>query len=733
MTRKTPIERYRNIGIIAHVDAGKTTTTERILYYTGKGYKMGEVHDGNATTDYMDQERERGITITSAATTVFWKSTNMFPKSTEPKITHIDKKTGKVVPVEYQINIIDTPGHIDFNIEVNRSLRVLDGAIVVFDGVAGVEPQSETNWRLADQYNVPRFCFINKMDRNGANFLRCVDMISNRLGATPLVTQVPIGVYNSFCGLVDLTKMIALFYHDDELGASWDEVAVDSDDFQERISKLDLLDADKELLASITSMRETLVETAASVDDDAIEQYFENNDLNYDTLIKCIRQGTISGEFTPILCGSAFKNKGVQPLLDAVINYMPSPIDVEAISTFNNEGEKTGSRESTDDAPFSALAFKILDGQFGSLTFARVYSGSIAKGDTVMNSVRGKKERLGRMVEMHADDTSEIDVAYAGDIIAFIGLKDTVTGDTLCSMSEPCILESMMFPEPVIDISVEPKSKADQDRMSIALNKLSKEDPSLRLTSDKETGQTILSGMGELHLEIIVERMKREFNVRCNIGKPQVKYRETISRMVEHEHLHEKQTGGSGQYAKMKAILEPGKRGDGFVFINRIKGGAIDTDYISAVERGIRLRSQNGVIAGFPTVDFTVTLIDGKTHAVDSSAFAFELAARDWFVDAARKARPILLEPIMKIKVVTPSDYLGDILGDLSRRRGNITNQDTMPGSGVSIECMVPLNEMFGYVTSLRSLSQGRATSTMEFNNYSVVPRNVLEQLRESE
>jgi len=702
MARKMPLEKYRNIGIIAHVDAGKTTTTERILYYTGKAYKIGEVHDGQATTDYMDLEKERGITITSAATTVFWK--------------------------DHQINIIDTPGHIDFNIEVNRSLRVLDGAVVIFDGVAGVEPQSETNWRLADQYNVPRMCFINKLDRDGANFLNCIEMIKDRLNAVPLVTQLPIGRYQSFIGIVDLIKMIALIYDGDDLGATWKEIPVSSIEFSELINKSNLVLEDKELLQQINEYREKLIEEAASVDDEAMEEYFENNDLTYETLIKCIHQGTVKNIFVPVLCGSAFKNKGVQPLLDAIVDYLPNPFEVSAIKTLDNNGEIIGERKSSDNEPFAALAFKIIEDKFGTLTFARVYSGIAKKGDTVLNTTRNKKERLGRIVEMHADNKIDIDEIVAGDIVAFIGLKETITGDTLASISKPCILERMVFPEPVLDIAVEPKTKADQDKMSLALGKLAREDPSLKLTSDSETGQTILSGMGELHLDVIVNRMKREYKVDCFVGAPQVKYRETINKKIEHYHSRHKQTGGAGQFAEMKIIMEPAERGSGFIFVNQIKGGVIPSEYIPAIEHGIKEASQSGVIAGYPFMDFKITLIDGKSHDVDSSTMAFELAARDCFKEAARKAEPILLEPIMKVEVLTPNDYMGDVMGDLQKRRGLIQNQEPK-GNGVAIIANIPLAEMFGYTTSLRSITQGRATSTMEFDSYSIVPQNILEDI----
>lgn len=703
MARKISMEHYRNIGIIAHVDAGKTTTTERILYYTGKGHKIGEVHDGDTTTDYMDQERERGITITSAATTVFWKGN--------------------------QINIIDTPGHVDFTIEVNRSLRVLDGAVVVFDGVAGVEPQSETNWRLADQYNVPRMCFVNKLDRDGANFLRCVDMIKDRLGADPLVTQLPIGSYNTFEGIIDLTTMKGFFYHGEDSGATWDEIDVNSEEFKIRVAALDLTQEDQIIIESIHEYREKMVEAAASVSEEAIEKYFEEMDLDYKTLIACIRRGTIEGVFTPVLCGSAFKNKGVQPLLDAVVNYMPAPNDVESIRTLDEEGEPVGVRKSNDDEPFAALAFKIIEDQFGTLTFARVYSGKTQKGSGIYNSTQHRRERIGRICEMHANSRVDIDEIVAGDIIAFVGLKNTTTGDTLCAIDKPCILERMIFPEPVIDIAVEPKTKSDQEKMSIALGKLVREDPSLRLETDQESSQTILSGMGELHLDIIIDRMRREYNVECNVGKPRVAYRETIMQEVTHSHTRKKQTGGSGQYAEMKIVLLPAERGEGFVFINEIKGGNIPTEYIPAIEHGFREQAKSGILAGFPCVDFKVRLFDGKYHDVDSSTMAFELAARDCFKEAVAKARPVFLEPMMKIEVITPEDYVGDVIGDLTRRRGLVQGQEPR-GNGTAVNAIVPLSSMFGYTTDLRSMSQGRATSTMEFNRYDTVPANFAEIIK---
>lgn len=705
MARRTPLSMYRNIGIIAHVDAGKTTTTERILYYTGKGHKIGEVHDGEATTDYMEQEQERGITITSAATTVFWK--------------------------DHRVNIIDTPGHVDFTIEVNRSLRVLDGAIVVFDGVAGVEPQSETNWRLADQYNVPRMCFINKMDRDGADFQRCVDMISNRLNATPLITQIPIGSYDRLAGIVDLVNMTALFYHNEDSGATWDEVDPLSDEFKERVSKLDLLENEALLLDQIKELRMQLLETAAGEDENAMEYYFENETLQLDDLILCIRKGTINGTFVPILCGSAFKNKGVQPLLDAVVNYMPAPTDVENIKTMDEEGNVTGERKTGDAEPFSALVFKIINDKFGSLSFARVYSGHASKGTSLLNSSRGKTERIGRIVEMHANSREDVNEVFAGDIVAFVGLKDATTGDTLCAINKPCVLERMVFPDPVIDVAVEPKTKSDQEKMSIALGKLVKEDPSLVLKTDQETGDTVLSGMGELHLDIIIDRMRREYKVECNTGDPKVAYREAIKGTTDHSYTHKKQSGGAGQFAEISCTIEPVETGEGIIFENKITGGNVPREYIPSVEFGIREQALSGIQAGFPATDFKVILLDGKYHDVDSSNMAFELAARAWFREAAKKAKPIILEPIMKVEVITPDDYIGDVIGDLNRRRGMILGQDQR-GVSVVVNANVPLSKMFGYMTHLRTITSGRATFTMELDHYGECPKNIAEEIIEN-
>lgn len=702
MARRTPLSKYRNIGIIAHVDAGKTTTTERILYYTGKGHKIGEVHDGEATTDYMEQEQERGITITSAATTVFWKN--------------------------HHINIIDTPGHVDFTIEVNRSLRVLDGAVVVFDGVAGVEPQSETNWRLADQYNVPRMCFINKMDRDGADFQRCIDMIQNRLNATPLITQIPIGSYERLVGIVDLVNMKALIYNNEDSGATWDEFDPLSDEFKNKVAELKLISNEQEIINQIEDLRMQLLETAAGEDEAAMESYFENETLELDVLLHCIRKGTLEGSFVPILCGSAFKNKGVQPLLDAIVNYMPAPTDVENIKTMDEEGNVTGERKTGDTEPFSALVFKIINDKFGSLSFARVYSGHANKGTSVLNSSRGKTERVGRIVEMHANHREDVNDVYAGDIIAFVGLKDATTGDTLCAINKPCILERMVFPDPVIDIAVEPKTKSDQEKMSIALGKLVKEDPSLVLKTDSETGDTVLSGMGELHLDIIIERMRREYKVECNTGDPKVAYCETIKGSITHSYTHKKQTGGAGQFAEISCIIEPVETGEGIIFENKITGGNVPKEYIPSVELGIRQQALSGIQAGYPATDFKVTLIDGKYHDVDSSNMAFELAARAWFREAAKNANPIILEPIMKVAVITPSDYVGDVIGDLSRRRGMILGQNQR-GASVTVNAKVPLSRMFGYMTQLRTITSGRATFTMELDHYGECPKNIADEI----
>lgn len=703
MERVTSLDRYRNIGIIAHIDAGKTTTTERILYYTGKNYKIGEVHDGESTMDHMEQEAERGITITSAATTVYWN--------------------------DHHINIIDTPGHVDFTIEVNRSLRVLDGAVVVFDGVAGVEPQSETNWRLADQYNVPRLCFVNKMDRDGVDFVRCVEMIEDRLGATPIVTQLPIGSYDKFSGIVDLTKMVASFYKGDDPDSGFDIVEIPSKEFDKRIEDLNLLQSDQDLLNLIDSYRFQLVEQAAEADDNALERYLDEEVLDYDTLIACIRKGTIEGNFVPILCGAAFKNKGVRLLLDAVIDYMPSPMEVDSINTLDEHGEITGVRNNSSDAPFAALVFKVVNDRFGQLSFARVYSGRASKGTTVLNSTSGKTERLGRIVQMHAANREEVEDCQAGDIIAFIGLKNSTTGDTLSAIDNPCILERMVFPDPVIDIAIEPKTKSDQEKMSIALYRFVHEDPSLRVKTDEETGQTILSGMGELHLDIIIDRMKREYDLNVDIGSPEVAYQETITRTIVHTYTHKKQTGGAGQFAEIKVEVTPGERGSGYVFNSRVTGGNVPKEFIPAVKDGFRLQGQSGITAGYPTVDYEVTLLDGKSHDVDSSTLAFQLCAQGCFREVMKRAGPVILEPIMKIEVIVPEDHVGDVIGNLNRRRGTILNQEILR-KAATIKATIPLSTMFGYMTHLRTMTSGRGTFTMELDFYDAVPKSIAEEIR---
>ncbi|MGZ3235084.1 MAG: elongation factor G [Croceibacterium sp.] len=694
MAREYPLDRYRNIGIMAHIDAGKTTTTERILYYTGKSYKIGEVHDGAATMDWMEQEQERGITITSAATTTFWQAD--------------DGKGPK-----HRINIIDTPGHVDFTIEVERSLRVLDGAVAVFDGVAGVEPQSETVWRQADKYKVPRMCFINKLDRTGADFYYCVQSIIDRLGAVPLVMYLPIGAEGGLKGVVDLVNNRGIVWLDESLGAKFDYVEIPADM------------ADK-----AAEYRHQLLETIVELDDDVMEAYLDGNEPDVATIKRLIRKGTLAQAFVPITCGSAFKNKGVQPLLDAVVDYMPSPIDVPPIQGINPDTDAEDSRPSDDNAPFAALAFKIMNDPFvGSLTFTRIYSGKLEKG-IVLNSVKDKKEKIGRMLLMHANSREDINEAFAGDIVAIAGMKDTTTGDTLCDPSKPIILERMEFPDPVIELSVEPKTKADQERMGIALNRLAAEDPSFRVSSDHESGQTIIKGMGELHLEILVDRMKREFKVEANVGAPQVAYRESLARPVELTYTHKKQSGGSGQFGEVKVKLSPGERGQGINFIDSIKGGNIPREYIPSVEKGMRETAATGSLIGFPIIDFDIELLDGKYHDVDSSALAFEIAGRGAMREAAQKAGIKLLEPIMKVEVVTPEDFMGDVIGDLNSRRGQIQGTDTR-GNAQVVEAFVPLANMFGYVNELRSFSQGRAQYTMQFSHYDEVPANVAAEVKE--
>ena len=688
MSRTHSLEKYRNIGIMAHIDAGKTTTTERILYYTGKSHKIGEVHDGAATMDWMEQEQERGITITSAATTCFWN--------------------------DHRINIIDTPGHVDFTIEVERSLKVLDGAVAVFDGVAGVEPQSETVWRQADKYKVPRMCFINKLDRTGANFFMCVDMITERLGSYPLVLQLPIGIESDLKGVVDLVSNKAVIWHDESLGA-----------------KFDITEIPDELKDQAKEYREKLIEKAVEEDDSIMEAYLDGNEPSIDDLKKCIRKGTINGSFVPVLTGSAFKNKGVQPLLDAVIDYMPSPIDVENVrGVAVDDDQKELIRKCDDNEPFSALAFKIMTDPFvGSLTFTRIYSGTINTKDTVLNSTSGKKENIGRMLLMHANNREEIKTANAGDIVALVGLKDVTTGETLCSATDPIVLEKMDFPDPVIEVAVEPKTKADHEKMGTALGRLAQEDPSFRVTTDHESGQTIIKGMGELHLEILVDRMKREFKVEANVGAPQVAYRETISSSYDVDYTHKKQSGGAGQFARVKITFEPGEPGSGYEFINKIKGGNIPTELIPGVEKGLIAQQQTGVMAGFPCIDFKATLTDGAYHDVDSSVLAFEIAARAAFREGIAKASPVLLEPMMKVEVVTPEEYMGDVIGDLNSRRGQVQEMSTRGNANV-VDAMVPLANMFGYVNNLRSLSQGRANYSMQFDHYEQVPSNVADEVK---
>ncbi|HEY1798910.1 MAG TPA: elongation factor G [Stellaceae bacterium] len=686
MARTTPLDRYRNIGIMAHIDAGKTTTTERVLYYTGRSYKIGEVHDGTATMDWMEQEQERGITITSAATTCFWD--------------------------DHRINIIDTPGHVDFTIEVERSLRVLDGAVAVFDSVAGVEPQSETVWRQADKYGVPRICFVNKMDRIGADFRRCVQQIEERLGAVPIVLQLPIGAEADFLGVVDLILNKALVWRDETLGAEFDIVDIPAD-----------------LADEAATLRAKLVEQAVEQDDEALEAYLGGEEPDTETLHRCVRKGTVASVFVPVLCGAAFKNKGVQPLLDAVVRYLPSPIDVAAIKGVTMKGDEI-TRKCSDDEPFAGLAFKIMTDPFvGSLTFVRIYSGVLSAGSQVLNTVKDQRERIGRMLLMHANHREDVKEARAGDIVALAGLKSVTTGDTLSDPAHAVILERMEFPDPVIEIAVEPKSKADQDKMGQALARLATEDPSFRVSVDDESGQTVIKGMGELHLEIIVDRMKREFKVDANIGAPQVAYRETISRAADVDYTHKKQTGGSGQYARVKIHFEPMPPGSGFVFENSVVGGNVPKEYIPGVEKGLRLSTDSGVLAGFPVIDLKAELYDGAYHDVDSSALAFDIAARAAFKEGVMKAAPKLLEPIMRVEVVTPDEYMGDVIGDLNSRRGQVTGMDQR-GNARVVDAMVPLANMFGYVNTLRSMSQGRAQYTMHFDHYEQVPQAVADEVR---
>ncbi|OJX09652.1 MAG: translation elongation factor G [Caedibacter sp. 37-49] len=686
MARTTPLEKYRNIGIMAHIDAGKTTTTERVLYYTGKSYKIGEVHEGAATMDWMEQEQERGITITSAATTCFWKN--------------------------HRINIIDTPGHVDFTIEVERSLRVLDGAVAVFDSVAGVEPQSETVWRQADKYNVPRICFVNKMDRIGANFYRTVDMIVDRLGANPLVIQLPIGSESEFVGVVDLIEMKAIRWKDENLGAEfvYEEISADLKDKAEEY-------------------RAKLVEQAVELDDQALEAYLGGEQPSVEVLRRCIRKGTLTGKLVPVLCGSAFKNKGVQPLLDGVIEFLPSPNDLVEIRGTSQDGETELVRKISDDEPFCGLAFKIMTDPFvGSLTFTRIYSGVLESGSTVLNTVKDRKERIGRMLLMHANSREDIKEARAGDIVALCGLKETTTGETLSDPNKVVVLERMEFPEPVIEIAIEPKSKADQEKMGLALSRLASEDPSFRVSTDQESGQTVIKGMGELHLEIKVDLLRRDFKVETVIGQPQVAYRETITKPAEIDYTHKKQSGGAGQFARVIIQFEPLPPGSGYQFESKIVGGSIPREYIPGVQKGLQSALDTGVLAGFPMIDFKAVLLDGAFHDVDSSVLAFEIAARAAFREGIKKCTPKLLEPVMKVEVVTPEEYMGDVIGDLNSRRGQISGMDQR-GNARVVNAMVPLANLFGYVNTLRSMSQGRAQFTMHFDHYEQVPQHVADEI----
>ena len=705
MPRTTALADIRNIGIIAHVDAGKTTTTERILYYTGRKHTIIDIHDTkdlktSTTTDYLEQEQKRGITIQSAAVSAFWR----------------DKK----------INLIDTPGHVDFTIEVNRSLRVLDGAVVVFDGVAGVEPQSETNWRLADNYNVPRICYVNKMDRSGANFLRCVDMIKKRLGARPLVIQIPIGSEDHFKGMVDLVTMKALVWDSDDKDAEWQSLDVTPD----LADKLGItVPADRKILADVEKYRTELIDTCLEQDDAAMETYLEDGKApSAEVLRACLRKGTVNSAFTLVLCGSSYKNKGVQQVLDAVVDYLPAPTDVEAIKTVDADGEVIGERKSTDEEPFSALAFKVINDNYGALTFIRVYSGVLTKGASIQNSTRGKREKIGRMVEMFAKEANPIEEARAGDIIALVSLADTETGDTLCDAANPVVLERMRFPDPVISVSVKSKLKTEQEKFSAALGKMVRADPSLHLETDRETGQTILRGMGELHLEVTLDRMRTEFGVEGTMGEPQVAYRETITKKIEEQYIHKKQTGGSGQFAEVWITFEPLPRSAGFEFEDETTGGSVPREFVPAVEKGLRIQKEDGVLAHYPTVDFRATLTDGSYHDVDSNALTFEIAAKAAFREGIRKAAPILLEPVMKVETVTPGDHLGDVIGDINRRRGMIQEQ-LERGTNIAVVATVPLSEMFGYIGQLRGMTSGRASYTMEFSHYEPVPKMVADEV----
>ena len=706
MAREYTLDRYRNFGIMAHIDAGKTTTSERILYYTGKSHKIGEVHDGNATMDWMEQEQERGITITSAATTCMWFRTE---DGETPAGYGNDSEEAK-----FRFNIIDTPGHVDFTIEVERSLAVLDGAVCVLDANAGVEPQTETVWRQADRYEVPRIVFVNKMDKIGADFFNCVHMIKDRTGATPMPIQMPIGAENEFAGLIDLITMKEWVWDSEDLGATWS-----------------LNDIRPEFKDKAEEMRAEMIELAVEQDDDAMEKFLEGEEPDQDTLISLIRKGTLAMDFVPVLCGSAFKNKGVQPMLNAVIDFLPGPLDVPAYKGFK-PGDETETRDierhADDGQPLSGLAFKIMNDPFvGSLTFLRIYSGVVKKGDSILNATKGKKERIGRMMMMHSNNREEIEEAHAGDIVALAGMKETTTGDTLCDPLDPVVLETMTFPDPVIEIAVEPNSKNDQEKMSQGLARLAAEDPSFRVSTDLESGQTIMKGMGELHLDILIDRLKREFKVEANIGAPQVAYRETISKEVEIDYTHKKQSGGSGQFARVKMIFSPIE--EGYTFENKVVGGSVPREYVPGVEKGLISAKDTGIIAGFPVIDFGVQLIDGASHDVDSSVLAFEIAARAAFREAMQKAAPRLLEPVMSVEIITPEEYMGDIIGDLNSRRGNVGGMDQR-GNARVISAMVPLANMFGYVNTLRSMSQGRAQYSMIFDHYEQVPQAVADEVR---
>jgi len=701
MPRTTPLSDIRNIGIIAHVDAGKTTTTERILYYTGRKHTIIDIHDTkdlktSTTTDYLEQEQKRGITIQSAAVSAFWRN----------------KK----------INLIDTPGHVDFTIEVNRSLRVLDGAVVVFDGVAGVEPQSETNWRLADNYGVPRICYVNKMDRSGANYMRCIDMIKKRLGARPLPIQLPIGSEDNFKGMVDLVLMKAYVWDSDDKDAEWQILDV-TDDLADKMNIT--VPSDRAVLAQVAKYRTELIDTCLEQDDAAMEAYLNDGvDPSVEILMACLRKGTLKSAFNLVLCGSSYKNKGVQQVLDAVVDYLPAPTDVAAINTVDADGEPIGERKCSDDEPFSALAFKVINDAYGALTFVRVYSGVLAKGASVQNSTRGKREKIGRMVEMFAKEANPIEEARAGDIIALVSLTETETGDTLCDSANPVVLERMRFPDPVISVSVKSKNKSEQEKFNAALGKMVRADPSLHLETDRETLQTILRGMGELHLEVTLDRIRTEFGVEGVMGQPQVAYREAFTKKIEEQYVHKKQTGGAGQFAEVWITFEPLERGKGFEFVDKTVGGSVPKEYVPAVEKGLKMQKEDGVLAHYPTVDFRATLTDGSYHDVDSNALTFEIAGKACFREAIRKAGPILLEPVMRVETVTPGDYLGDVIGDINRRRGMIQEQ-LERGTNIAVVATVPLSEMFGYIGHLRGMTSGRASYTMEFSHYDPVPKNV--------